>query len=188
VATVSARRATPKERCIDMKPVTKKYAKGGTARKPLKMANGGMMPPITTQGPGDGLAPGRRGDGMQPPVRIPGKPANLPGRPGMPPITPRIRLPGKPAGDVRGRPGPMPPGPGPMPPVTKPGPMPPGGMMPPITTQGPGDGLAPKAPYGTQPMVRFKKGGMVTSKKKTSFASVRPRGASGRGVKACKIS
>ena len=34
---------------------------------------------------------------------------------------------------------------------------------------------------GMPPVRKFKKGGMVTS-------SVRPRGASGRGVKACKIS
>lgn len=92
---------------------------------------------------------------------------------------------------------------------SQPGPMPPrsgdmsgrGGPRRPDPNKGPTGGdrdlyKNPQFPVGPDffgKLPGFKKGGMVNAKKKSSAAkggsasSVRPRGASGRGVKACKV-
>ena len=188
-----------------MKPTTKKYAKGG---KVLKMAAGGLVPatmPVQGQQPSQSAAsqssmyqqmtgakpmtqigdavtaqkamdayraasPNMRSSGqsMQPPGLAPrsSKPAgDVRGRSGMPPrLAPRSS---KPAGDVRGRSFKADIGTRDPPALGILGSSKPAGDV--------------RGKSGMPPVRKFKKGGMVTS-------SVRPRGASGRGVKACKIS
>lgn len=168
---------------------TKKYAKGGSVRKSLKMADGGLVPPMMTTG----LAPTAMTTAapVRPPIVQPG-----------PGVGPQPPSPGKMEMEKEGpeygssRPPVVQPGPG-----VGPMPRPPGKREDDDMREGRRDMerrremRRPERPERSEmkrsenrmegPRRGFKKGGMVNAK--SSGTTVRPRGASGRGVKACKV-
>ena len=164
--------ASPKEGCTEMAGCTpKKFAKGGFAYSGGKSLTDPKSGRATGLGP---LVP-------EPPRRAPAPAPMAPPRPTPAPPAPMMGGSKSLKDPVSGRAtglGPLvqePPRPAPAPPMPpRPAPAAPMRAVPP-----------PPMPPRPAPMMgrAFKKGGMVNAK----TSSCRPRGSSGKGVKACKV-